>query len=51
MKEKCMTVRVGKEIPDTQWWNDTIKSAVERKEAVYKNVLGGRREIIKERCI
>ena len=32
------------------WWNDVVKAAVERKEAAWKEVLGARYNVAKERC-
>ena len=39
-------MRVGGKNPKNVWWNDVVKSAVERKE-----VLGLRDEVAKDRCI
>ena len=32
------------------WWNDQLKAALKRKEDVWKEVLGTRDEVAKERC-
>ena len=41
----------GKEPRECAWWNDDIKAAVSRKEAVWKRVLAASNEETKERCV
>ena len=42
----CGSVRVGDVNPKSVWWNDWVKAAVIRKEA-----LGARDEDARERCL
>ena len=35
-REVCGSVRVGGGSPKRVWWNDQVKSAVKRKEDVYR---------------
>ena len=46
----CDTVRVGGNNLNNVWWN-VLKTAVERKEAAWKEVLGARNKVVKERRI
>ena len=36
----CRSVRVGRKNPKSEWWNDEVKGAIERKGATLKDVLG-----------
>ena len=38
-REVCGSVRVGRKNPKRLWWNDEVKAAVTRKEAVWKYML------------
>ena len=40
----------GKE-PKNVWWNDVLTAAVERKKVAWKEVLGSRDEVAKEKCM
>ena len=33
------------------WWNDQVKAAVKRKEDAWKEVLGAKDEVARERCL
>ena len=37
--------------PKDGWWNDVVKSAVEKEEAAWKEVLGAGDEVAKETCM
>ena len=37
--------------PKNVWWNDVVNNATERKETAWKEVLGARDEVAKERCM
>ena len=50
VREVCGSVRVGGMNPKNVWWNDVVKDGVERKEAAWKEVLGAKDEVAKERC-
>ena len=50
-REVCGSVRVGGKNPKSVWWNDDIKAAFRRKEAVWKEVLAASDEEAKERCM
>ena len=49
-REVCGSVRMG-ERTQSVWWNNEVKSAVRRKEAVWKEVLAPSDEEEKERCM
>ena len=50
-REVCGLVRVGEKKPKNILRNDVVKAAVERKEAAWKEVLGAREDIAKDRCM
>ena len=50
-KEVCDSVRVEGKNPKNVWWNDMVKAAVKRMETVWKEVLGVRDEVAKNRCM
>ena len=50
-EELCSSVRAGGKNPNSVWWNDEIKAAVRRKEAVWKGLLAASNEETKERCM
>ena len=37
--------------PKIVWWNDVVKAAVERKDAVEEEVLGAKYKVAKDRCM
>ena len=45
-REVCGSVKVGEKKLKNVWWNDVIKSAVERK-----GLLGTRAEVTKDICV
>ena len=40
----------GRKNPKNIWWNDVVKDAGGRMEAAWREVLGARDEVAKERC-
>ena len=42
------SVRVGKNNPKGEWWNDEAKAAVQKNDAVLKGILGAGSEIVKD---
>ena len=50
VQKACGSLRGKRKNPNSEWWNDKIKAAVERKEAAWKNVLGSKC-IVKETCM
>ena len=44
----CGSVRMGVKNPQSVWWNDEIKAAVRRKEAVWKELLAANDEESKD---
>ena len=48
-KEVGGSVRVANENPSSEWWNGEVKAALERKEATWKDMLGLKDEIVKEK--
>ena len=48
-REVYSSARVGGKNPKSVWWNDEVKAAVRRKEAIWK-VLEASDEEAKERC-
>ena len=48
-KEVGGSVRVTNENPSIEWWNGEVKAALERKEATWKDMLGLKDEIVKEK--
>ena len=51
MREECGSLSTGGKFPENVCWNDVAKAAVEREEAARKEVIGGRKEVVKERCM
>ena len=47
-REVCGSERRREKNPKSMWWNDVVKAAVERKEAVWKKVFEARDEVTKE---
>ena len=41
---------MGKKSSKSGWWNDEVKVAEVRKDEVWKDILGIREGIIKEKC-
>ena len=35
----------------SKWWNDEIKAPMESKQVAWKDILGAKEKIVKERCI
>ena len=51
-REVCGSVRVGGKNKKSVWWlNDGAKVSVKRKESAWKEMLGGRDDVIKEGCM
>ena len=50
-REVCGSERMEVKNIKNAWWNDVVKAAVERNEAPWKEVLGARGEVPKDRCI
>ena len=48
-REVYETERVVGKNPKNVWCNDVVKASVEREEAVWKEVLGNRDEVAKDR--
>ena len=44
-------MRVGAANPKSVWWNDEVKTMVYRKEDAWNEVLGGRDEGAREKCL
>ena len=36
---------------NSEWWNYEVKATVDRKESIWKDVLGESNGIVKERCM
>ena len=47
-REVCGPVRVVRKNPKSVWWNDEVKAAVRRIEAVWKGVLAASDEEVKK---
>ena len=48
-REVSGSVRVVGKNPNSVWWNDGVKPAVERKEAAWKEALGAEDEVTKKK--
>ena len=47
-REVCYFIRIGKKNPKNELWNDEVKTALEQKEAAWKDVLGPRKGLRKK---
>ena len=50
-REGCGSVRAVGKNPKNIWWNDVVKTAIERKEAAWKEALRTKNEVAKESCM
>ena len=50
-REVCGWGRVKEKNPESVWWNYEVITAIKRKEAAWKEMLGARDEDAKERCL